>query len=313
MRSGASFEIGVDAHTVHRDRDRGPEPDPSGGPAGPRSGPRRRAAAPSLDGGTQLTAGADEGQREPEGGAWTVRVFEDCGEAVGWVDRGSARPEDGDELRGGYLEVSDRERAERDAANRGRAARRAKTAIRRLATANALVFMWTWTFEEEPENRSEVVLEVQRGVKRLRRRVGDLRYLWVIERGSKRGRLHVHVIVDRWLPHATVREAWGLGHVWVSTPRSKGGARANALANARYLAKYVGKELAGGIDGRQAYGRSEGLTVGRIVERRRLTERDALWVAEQVLTAGGATLAVSFSGDWVDYEGPPAWWATLRT
>lgn len=240
----------------------------------------------------------------------------DCGEAVGWIPAIPGRPEDGGEGAdrrpptplepdAGLAESPDDAEARRDE-NRGRAARRARTKLRRLATANALEFMWTLTFADEPADRSAVVHEVQKGMKRLQRELGSLRYLWVIERGSKRGRLHVHVLVDRYLEHDRVRSAWGLGHVWVSKRGGKGGARANARANARYLSKYVGKEIAGGIDGRHAYGRSEGLTLGRTVLRLRQSAPDAVWIAATSLATSVGDLAVSWSDEWSDYLGPPA-------
>lgn len=127
----------------------------------------------------------------------------------------------------------DHERAEREAA------RRAKTKCRRLCVANGLDRLWTLTYECAPADEDQVIRDMARFNRKMRELLPKWRYLYVIERGSKNGRLHVHFATNAFVPKATIAARWG--HGFVDARRLTSGRGGDPRAAARYLSKYVSK------------------------------------------------------------------------
>lgn len=258
--------------------------------------------APLLDLGTQLAAGG------------RIVVHADCQEAV-WVAAAAAfaNPDrehlevdgDGDLLEGLALEL---DRQERDRRNRLRAARRARTKMRRMSVANRMVYMWTLTYAVEPDSRDDVIRDLGRFFKRLARVLGNtLPRIAVVERGTESGRLHAHFVTSERIPWDLMGEVWGHGYVlYRDYTKQHGKGAAAARRAASYCAKYAAKDLEDGLHGRQAYLVSEGLTTGRRIVRF-LDSSEALAFAVMVLQ-GGEDALLSCSDEWDDHDGPPAWW-----
>lgn len=103
----------------------------------------------------------------------------------------------------------------------------------------------TLTYDNErlPKNKAESLKYTQKWLKRLRKKHGKLRYFLVTERGSKRGRLHHHLILwseeliklkplERW---RTMHKLWGEMRLDVQEVRTK-----HAFL---YTAKYILKNI----------------------------------------------------------------------
>lgn len=99
----------------------------------------------------------------------------------------------------------------------------------------------TNTYAVAPKNTRECLDEMQKFIKRIRRKYGETRYFMVTERGTQFKRLHNHLIL--WndflcnIPtiHSgiAVKERWGKGIVDVQKLKSIGGLK--------YVAKYITK------------------------------------------------------------------------
>lgn len=74
-------------------------------------------------------------------------------------------------------------------------------------------WFFTGTFREKPENPDVVVAEYQRWMKRLRKANPEtkIRYLAVLERGEREGRLHVHCLLHADLKYRDITSAWVAG------------------------------------------------------------------------------------------------------
>lgn len=113
----------------------------------------------------------------------------------------------------------------------------------------AAVFV-TWTYDDSnlPLNGSLDKGELQRGLKRLRKAVEPrrFRYYAVGEYGGKSGRPHYHGIVFGLssADYEVIRDAWGLGFVYVGTVTAE---------SIRYVTGYVQKKLTGAL-GKEVYG-----------------------------------------------------------
>jgi hypothetical protein len=88
---------------------------------------------------------------------------------------------------------------------------------------------------------------------------GDLSYIWVRHEGDERGRPHIHLLVDRYLPHSQLSmltERVGLGSVVDIR-------RVNARNAAKYLTAYMGRagSLAELPKGANRYGSSSDITL----------------------------------------------------
>lgn len=126
------------------------------------------------------------------------------------------------------------------------AARRAATECRRYAVAHGLTRLVTLTFAEEPASLSEGWAAVEAFRRRLADHLGERVPLLVVpEWGEKRGRLHFHAAVGRFIHARDLERLWGHGFIDVRRIKAReGGARASARLAARYLAKYGAKGFA---------------------------------------------------------------------
>jgi len=107
--------------------------------------------------------------------------------------------------------------------------------------------MWTLTYADEPPDLRTVNRHLRWFQRQLLRVFGKLAHVEVVETGSERGRFHVHAGADRFLSIEGVRRCWPHGYVWVGdTKRIRGRMAVGQLA--RYLAKYITKDLDGLAD-----------------------------------------------------------------
>jgi hypothetical protein len=167
--------------------------------------------------------------------------------------------------------------------------------------------LWTLTFATSPSSRKEVVRCLRWFYERLQSKYGRMPLLAVVERGTKgTRRLHVHLAVDRWLNFDVLREAWGLGHVWVGDgtkcPGNPGWRRLASYLS-KYLTKQVEAEAAGEIDrepGAHRYLTTQGFAVPTI-RASYLTAKTAL--RELVRHYGGVELVIGFGDQLTD----PVW------
>jgi len=92
--------------------------------------------------------------------------------------------------------LSDEEQAEREERNRKRAARRAKTRIRRLVKVMGLNALFTLTYRANQTDLALCKKHFKEFVRRARRVLPGFRYVAAFER-QKRGAWHVHMVTDR--------------------------------------------------------------------------------------------------------------------
>lgn len=143
----------------------------------------------------------------------------------------------------------DPERIPDEAANRARAARRARSCVRRYCLHNRLERLVTLTFRDEdlPGDRAGVHRAVAEWVVRMRQSGTDIGpYVLVVERGSRGRRLHAHIVIGRYVAAATIASCWGLG--WVDVRRLLPRRRTSdarkfdpSVYAAWYVSKYVSK------------------------------------------------------------------------
>jgi hypothetical protein len=165
--------------------------------------------------------------------------------------------------------------------------------------------MVTLTFRTEHgvSDRPEAVEAVQLFVKRLRRRVRGVRYLWVLELHPGGHGWHVHMLIDRWLPKDLLSTVWGHGFVDVRRVRTqKDGDSGTAAARraAHYVAKYVAKSAQEAREaGCHRYERSQGMPITVVTAE---APYEVLWgiVIDRI-----APTWVWRSSDAEEWRGPP--------
>ena len=138
--------------------------------------------------------------------------------------------------------------------------RKAKARVRRYIKVNGLRFLWSLTFAE---NCVDVGV-ADKAFWALSRWLGSRGVPWLAVREfQKRGAVHYHLAVDRFLPHAEVEAAWGQGYVLVSGPKH-GWSSASAAA---YVTKYIAKDLEDKrLEGFHSYLRSSGLATWESID-----------------------------------------------
>ena len=188
-------------------------------------------------------------------------MYPEAGEAGGSF-RGLARPRRGG---GGWWEPEEREEPGRALAE---AERRARGKVRRYCAANGLNRLGTLTYAGEGCHDPVAVRgDIHRFFKGLRRGVGEaLPYLWVPELHKTGHGWHVHFAVGRYIPRGLIEGSWGHGFVHIKLIGNLpvgSGVREEARVAARYLSKYLGKEM-GGVGWSEPLRRGAGLpTPGR--------------------------------------------------
>jgi hypothetical protein len=231
---------------------------------------------------------------------WTLSLFPDAGEAGGCL----RVPQAGGS--GGFGDP-DPDRAAVEAA------RRARTKIRRYAVANRLNRLGTLTYAGVGcHDPAELRADVASFFKGLRPALSGVRfpYVWVPEWHASGHGLHVHFAVGRYVPQTLIRSTWGRGHVHIKLLADLpvgSGAVAEARLAARYLSKYVGKELDDGRRraGLHRYEVAQGFQPERIALTGR-TDDDVLEQASERM--GGAPSIVWRSSSVEGWHGPPACW-----
>jgi hypothetical protein len=200
--------------------------------------------------------------------------------------------------------------------SQGDAARRARGKVRRYCAANRLNKLGTLTYAgagcHEP---AAVRADLADFFRKLRGSVGEpFPYLWVPEWHKSGHGLHAHFAVGRFIHFMEIRRAWGRGHVHIKQlghlPAGSGTLGEARLA-ARYLAKYVGKDLAAGGQpvGLHRYEVAQGFQP-RSVPIEGETADDVLdWAG---VFMGATPEQVWRSEEVRDWAGPKAVWASWR-
>ena len=248
----------------------------------------------SLESGTKLV--------EPKRGRWTFVLYPDAAEGGGSfrsVAAGSA---------GAGATVVDSERSAADAA------RRARAKVRRYCAANRLNRLGTLTYAGSGNHDpAGLRVDLAEFFRRLRSTVGEpFPYLWAPEWHPGGHGLHAHFAVGRWIAQGDIKRAWGRGHVHIKLlgdlPVGSGTLGEARLA-ARYLAKYVGKDLASGgqPSGLHRYEVAQGFQP-RSVPINGVSADEVLDWAELYMDAPAER--VWRSRDEETWAGPPAVWAS---
>ena len=123
-----------------------------------------------------------------------------------------------------------------------RAARRARSAVRRYAVANGINRLATLTRADQTHDVGLVLADFAAFGRRLRAAYPGVAWVRVLER-HRSGALHVHVGLSGFVPKERVASLWPHGFVDVRKVRARsGGGRNSARVTARYLSKYVVKD-----------------------------------------------------------------------
>jgi len=207
-----------------------------------------------------------------------------------------------------------------------KSAQQSRARIRRYTAHNRLGYMPTLTFRNDPVTLRGVEVAVHDFARKLVRAGIDEPYLWVPERGSLHGRLHVHWLCAWWKRLGAVEVCqrcatdqlrairsnippvgslcvgciWG--HGFVGAPSEVVGDPGKAAA---YVSKYVSKDLVGVLtEGRHRY------HVARGHQPEALRERFSGY--GEALARAVALQGAPISVDWLqgvvpDWQGPPTW------
>jgi hypothetical protein len=232
-------------------------------------------------------------------GRWTFTLYPNAGEGGGSF-RSVANASPGD-------------RADGPGDSREDAARRARTKVRRYCAENRLNRLGTLTYAGEGQHDPGALrLDVGVFFRRLRSELGEpFPYVWVPEWHKSGHGLHVHFAVGRFIGVHAIDRAWGHGfpHIKLLGNLPVGsGSLGEARLAARYLAKYIGKDLdAAGTAGLHRYEVGEGFQP-RSVRLDGSTADEVLTWAETVMGCPPGHLWRSRDQD--DWDGPPAVWAS---
>jgi hypothetical protein len=248
----------------------------------------------SLEYGTKLG-----GLREAR---WSFALHPEAAEGGGSF-RSTAR-----ETSTGDSAASDPERTAADAA------RRARGKVRRYCAANRLNRLGTLTYAGSGNhNPAALRVDLADFFRRLRGAVGEpFPYLWAPEWHPGGHGLHAHFAVGRWIAQGDIKRAWGRGHVHIKLlgdlPVGSGTLGEARLA-ARYLAKYVGKDLAAGgqPSGLHRYEVAQGFQP-RVVQIDGTSADEVIGWADTYM--GAPAERVWHSRDEKRWDGPPAVWAS---
>jgi hypothetical protein len=220
--------------------------------------------------------GRDVFEGKPIEGEYTLTVHElGCGhreaivsQAVGWEHVHTLTEHEANYLEAKYGE-SDAE-AKREA-NLYRAARRAKTKVRRLVKSMGLNSLLTLTYRENVTEIATAKKHLEEFVRRVRRVLPGFAYVVAFER-QQRGAWHMHLAVHR-LPQnlpdtkGVKVKSWNvIRKIWLSVTQSLGGnidekkrkrwTRQSSAKLAGYLSKYMMKAFEEGVPSSHRYSAS---------------------------------------------------------
>jgi hypothetical protein len=232
---------------------------------------------------------------------WTFVLYPEAGEGGGCLS--VAR----EPLRSGGPPDCERAAAE--------AGRRARAKIRRYAAANRLNRLGTLTYRGEgchdPRRlRSDLAgffRELRTGLD-----AGRFPYVWVPQWHPGGHGLHAHFAVGRFVPRTLIERSWGDGFVHIKLLDGLpvgSGALGEARLAARYLARYVGREVedARRLAGLHRYEVAQGFQPAK-VECYGASAEEAIGRASRLL-GGGKPESVWLSSSVEGWRGPPACWA----
>lgn len=216
-----------------------------------------------------------------EVGACTAQALDDARAAAGHI-----------RVDGEWVphQLSRQELLDREAMNRERSARRARTQVRRLVKAMHLDTMLTLTYRENMVDRGRMARDLDVFIKRVRRALPSFQYVCVFER-QKRGAWHAHLAVQRVQSHYMhkgvlvksydlLRAIWravvGDGNIDISRAARKRQRDVGKLS--QYLSKYIAKGFEEGQEG-DSY-RASGKALPKPVVIRSLSTEPAAAAAE---------------------------------
>lgn len=185
------------------------------------------------------------------------------------------------------------------------AARRARAKIRRYAAANRLNRLGTLTYRGEGNHDPVALREHLAGFFReLRGGLNGERfpYVWVPQWHPGGHGLHAHFAVGRYVSRRLIERSWGRGFVHIKLldglPVGSGALAESRLA-ARYLARYVGRDLEEARRPSPLRGRA-GLSAGqdRVLRRRRRRRPRACLGGYGVGAAAGLVVLVGGGVAW---------------
>jgi hypothetical protein len=194
------------------------------------------------------------------------------------------------------------------------AARRARAKIRRYAAANRLNRLGTLTYRGEGCHDPIVLREHLAGFFRELRDgidAGRFPYLWVPQWHPGGHGLHAHFAVGRFAPRRLIERSWGHGFVHIKLLDGLpvgSGALAEARLAARYLARYVGRDIEEErrLAGLHRYEVAQGFQPAKI-ECYGASADDVIERASGLM--GSAPERVWLSSSVEGWRGPPACWA----
>jgi hypothetical protein len=231
---------------------------------------------------------------------WALSLYPDAGEGGGCVSVARQPLPSGG--------APDSERAAEEAA------RRARAKIRRYAAANRLNRLGTLTYRGEGNHApialrghlAEFFRELRAGLDG-----GAFPYLWVPQWHPGGHGLHAHFAVGRFVPRRLIECAWGHGFVHIKLLDGLpvgSGALGEAPLAARYLARYVGRDVeeARRLAGLHRYEVAQGFQPAK-VECYGSSAEDVIERASGYM--GSAPERVWLSAETEGWRGPPACWA----
>lgn len=171
----------------------------------------------------------------------------------------------------------------RAAANAERAARRARVQVRRRCMAMEADRLTTLTYRKNESDEDSCWEDFRKFLRSVQKKYPNYKYVVVAER-QKRGAIHFHIATAGFQDVTFLRKTWrsvvGDGNIDVSYRRGK---RRKSCQIARYIAKYIGKDVDDSRFNRHRYRCSEGLERKIVVTKFRLRS-SAIDAAFLVLT-----------------------------
>src|SRR5436190_8222334 len=231
---------------------------------------------------------------------WALSLYPEAGEGGGCLS-----------TRRSTIPTGGRPNAERAAEEAGR---RARAKIRRYAAANRLNRLGTLTYRgagcHEPlrlrEHLANFFRELRDGLDGER-----FAYVWVPQWHPGGHGLHAHFAVGRFVQRGLIERSWGSGFVHIKLLDGLpvgSGTLAEARLAARYLARYVGRELEDErrLAGLHRYEVAQGFQPAKI-ECYGASAEDVIERASGYM--GSAPEQVWLSSSMEGWRGPPACWA----
>ena len=90
---------------------------------------------------------------------------------------------------------------------------RARTTMTDYAVANHLDAFIDLTYANEPDDPDDAQHEMDKFLKRFRRRCPGEPWIAVLHRGGRNGRLHHHMLMSATIPRHVINDTWGNGYI----------------------------------------------------------------------------------------------------